>query len=211
VPRRRYLPRSSSPSRPLLGLRALRVNPSLFRRSKSRSHSSRLNPDPFPRRRLDRSPARRFNSLPACCRAFQVNHNQDNSSRRNNIHVVYEIAADLTALVHVAFIAFVIFGAVLGRRSRTWRLLHIAAMAYGVAIEVFYWYCPLTYVEQYLRTKAGRGMYQEAFVQHYLNKLVYIDAPQWSLIALAALVLLGNAALYAHWRTSNSPGALSRQ
>ena len=56
----------------------------------------------------------------------------------------YEIAADLTALVHLAFILFVIFGALLGRLSRWWRAAHLIAMAYGFLIEVFYWYCPLT-------------------------------------------------------------------
>ena len=67
--------------------------------------------------------------------------------------MIYEIAADITALMHLTFLAFVVFGTWMGRRSRWWRALHLACMAYGVLIEVFYWYCPLTYVEQYLRAK----------------------------------------------------------
>lgn len=113
--------------------------------------------------------------------------------------MIYEIAADLTALSHLTFIAFVIFGALLGRRSRTWKVLHLACMGYGVLIEVFYWYCPLTHLEQYLRTKAGSGSYQEAFIAHYLNMFIYLDAPQWSLILAAALVLAINLGLYFYW------------
>ena len=116
----------------------------------------------------------------------------------------YEIAANLTALAHLAFLAFVVFGAFLGRRHRAWKYLHVGAMAYGVAIEVFYWPCPLTYVEQYLRRRAGRGIYEEPFIAHYLNQLIYVDLPQWTLIVAAVVVLAINAALYAR-RTRSAP------
>ena len=113
--------------------------------------------------------------------------------------MIYEIAADLTAVAHLTFIAFVLFGAIMGRRSRAWKVLHLACMGYGLAIEVFYWYCPLTVLEQYLRTKAGRGSYQDAFIAHYLNQLIYLDVPQWSLIVAAGIVLALNLALYFYW------------
>ena len=113
--------------------------------------------------------------------------------------MAYELAADLTALAHFAFILFVIFGALLGRRKRVWRYLHLASMVYGVMIEVFYWYCPLTYLEQYLREKAGAGSFEEGFITHYLNKLIYLNAPQWSLILAAVVVLAVNLGLYVYW------------
>jgi hypothetical protein len=120
---------------------------------------------------------------------------------------MYGLAADVTALFHLLFILFVVFGAVLGRRSSPWKWLHIACMGYGVLIEVFYWYCPLTYVEQYLRDKAGRGAYSEPFIEHYLNKLIYLDVPQWTLIAAAALVLTLNAGAYLYWWRSQRSAA----
>jgi hypothetical protein len=72
-------------------------------------------------------------------------------------------------------------------------------MAYGVLVEVFYWYCPLTYLERFLRKQSGRGVYEEPFIAHYLNRLIYLEVPQWSLIVAAVLVLMGNLALYAYW------------
>ena len=121
---------------------------------------------------------------------------------RYNGAVWYELAANLTALTHFAFLVFVVFGAYLGRRSRPWRYAHMVCMTYGVMIEVFYWYCPLTYVEQTLRKRAGRGFYEEPFIAHYLNQIIYLDLPQWSLI-LAAMIVLGvNATLYTCWSRS---------
>lgn len=111
----------------------------------------------------------------------------------------YELAADLTALAHAAFVALVIFGALLGRSSRFWRIAHIFSMTYGVLIEIFYWNCPLTLLEQFLRLRAGQGMYSESFIAHYVNQLLYLDVPQWSLIAGAAAVLGTNLALYLIW------------
>ncbi|HWP84711.1 MAG TPA: DUF2784 domain-containing protein [Terriglobia bacterium] len=115
--------------------------------------------------------------------------------------MAYEVAANLVAILHFAFLAFVVFGVALGRRSRIWRAVHIAAMLYGVAIEVFYWICPLTSLEQYLRQQAGRGSYEEPFIAHYLNKIIYLEVSQGALIiaALAVLGLNGGYYLY-RWR-----------
>lgn len=113
----------------------------------------------------------------------------------------YALAADLVAVVHFSFLAFVVLGALLGRRSRGWRYTHLAAMAYGVLIEVFYWYCPLTYVEQYLRRSAGEESYTEPFIAHYLNRLIYLEVSQGALIAAAVAVLAANSGYYLYlWR-----------
>ena len=111
----------------------------------------------------------------------------------------YEITANLTAAVHLVFLGFVVFGALLGRCNRWWRYAHLVAMVYGVFIEIFYWYCPLTYVEQYLRERAGRGSYREPFIAHYLNAIIYLDVPQWTLILVAGAVLAINCGLYVWW------------
>lgn len=112
----------------------------------------------------------------------------------------YEIGADVIALGHFSFLALVVFGVLLGRTNRWWRLAHVAAMMYGVLIEIFYWPCPLTYLEQYLRSQAGRGRFDEPFIAHYLNQLVYLEAPQWTMIPAALAVLGTNCGLYLYLR-----------
>jgi hypothetical protein len=122
----------------------------------------------------------------------------------------YEIAATVTALVHLAFLLFVVFGAILGRRSLGWRVAHVVVMIYGVSIEVFYWYCPLTYLEQYLRRASGGSSYEEPFIVHYLNQIIYLEVPQWSLILAAVVVLAVNAAIYVRWSHKSSRTAQAR-
>ncbi len=113
--------------------------------------------------------------------------------------MIYGLAAGLAALAHLTFIAFIVFGAIWGRRSKPWRTLHIGCMIYGVGIEVFQWICPLTYVEKYFRDRAGAGVYEESFLIHYINRLIYIELPQWLLIVAAVAVLLANGWLYSRW------------
>ena len=110
------------------------------------------------------------------------------------------LAADVTVLFHLAFITFVIFGALLTRKHPRLRYLHWASLSYGLLVEVFNWYCPLTLLEQYLRTRLGRGVYERSFVVHYLDQLIYWDVPQWVLITGAVVVAALNIAFY--WRTA---------
>ncbi len=104
--------------------------------------------------------------------------------------------ADLVMLAHFAFVLFVVLGAllVLWRGWVAW--LHVPCAAYGVAIELFGWICPLTPLERRLRLAAGQGGYEGGFVDHYIGGALY--PADWSDIhlLLAAAVVLVNAALY---------------
>jgi hypothetical protein len=90
-------------------------------------------------------------------------------------------------------------------------MVHTLAMAYGVLVEVFCWYCPLTYLEQYLRRRAGRGSFSEPFIAHYLNKIIYLDVPQWSLILAACAVIAVNAAIYLRFPARNPRKATTQR
>lgn len=111
--------------------------------------------------------------------------------------MLYRWAADLTVLLHFLFILFVLFGAALVARWPRLKLLHWTALAYGLLVEVFNWYCPLTRLEQWLRRAGGQQAYERSFLVHYLETLIYWDVPQWVLIAGAAVVLVANVAYYA--------------
>lgn len=107
------------------------------------------------------------------------------------------LAADLVLLLHFGFVLFAIFGGVLvlWRRWLAWP--HLAAVAWGALIEFFDWTCPLTPLEQALRTAAGETAYAGSFIGHYLVALLYPAGLTRPLqIALGAALLLLNLAVY---------------
>ncbi|WP_436105835.1 DUF2784 domain-containing protein [Massilia sp. LjRoot122] len=111
--------------------------------------------------------------------------------------MIYRFLADAVLLLHLGFILFVVFGALLVARRPRLLPLHLAAAAWGFAIEVLGAICPLTHVENRMRLLAGDAGYSGGFIDHYLLPLVYPGAMTRSLqIALAAGVLLINAGLY---------------
>jgi hypothetical protein len=112
--------------------------------------------------------------------------------------MAYRFLAAAVLLVHLGFILFVVAGAALVARRRMLLPLHLAAVAWGVAIEVAGAACPLTALENRFRLLAGAAGYGGGFVDHYLVGLIYpsglTPGMQW---LLAAAVLAVNAVLYA--------------
>jgi hypothetical protein len=112
--------------------------------------------------------------------------------------MVYELLAAGVLAVHLGFILFVVAGAALVARRRRLLPFHLAAVAWGVAVEVAGAACPLTALENRLRLLAGTAGYAGGFVDHYLVALVYPAGLTRGMQALlAASVLAVNAVLYA--------------
>ena len=119
-----------------------------------------------------------------------------------------QVALALAVLVlalHLAFILWVIIGAVF-TRGRPWlACVHILCAAYGVVIEVGPWPCPLTIAENWFEVQAGRLPYHGPFLLHYLDLLVYPHVPPVLLTWLAVVVLAVNAVVYwRRWRRSRA-------
>jgi hypothetical protein len=111
--------------------------------------------------------------------------------------MTYRLLADAVLLLHLAFIVFVIFGALLVARWRGLLPVHLAALAWGVGIELLGAICPLTYVENAMRLRAGLAGYGGGFIEHYLLPLVYPgDMTRTIQYAMAAGVLFFNAGIY---------------
>ncbi len=70
-------------------------------------------------------------------------------------------------------------------------------MAWGAAVEFLHLYCPLTPLENALRSRAGDQGYDGGFIEHYLIPLIYPAGltPQIQLW-LGGIVLLINASVY---------------
>jgi hypothetical protein len=109
---------------------------------------------------------------------------------------LFRSGAEAAVALHFAWIVFVVSGAFFLRRRRRWKWIHLAAIVYSVAIEVYGWICPLTYVEQWFWTKAGIESYEGSFVTHYLERIIYLQAPQWLLVILAVALLVLTSTLY---------------
>ena len=86
---------------------------------------------------------------------------------------MYEIAANLILIVHLIFILFAVFGALLFFASTKIIFIHIPAFIWGSYIELTNSICPLTYLENWFLQKANLKTYSEGFIQNYLVPIVY--------------------------------------
>ncbi len=101
----------------------------------------------------------------------------------------YQLLADVVLTLHVAVVAFVIGGLVLiviGNLSNwrwvnaLWfRLAHLGAIAVVVAEVWLGVTCPLTTLEMWLREKANATTYSGSFIEHWLQRILYYEAPTW--------------------------------
>ena len=86
---------------------------------------------------------------------------------------MYEIAANLTLIVHFTFILFVVFGALLFFFAARVIFIHIPALIWGIYIEFTHSKCPLTYLENWFLYEANLTTYSNSFIQNYLVSIVY--------------------------------------
>jgi len=113
---------------------------------------------------------------------------------------LYKISADATVFIHLLWILFLIFGAIPGHKVRWIRNLHISALVFSILSQINSWICPITYLEIWLRSKAGLT-YSGGFIQHYIEKLVYLDVSRMAVFIGLFVVIVGSGLLY--WRGRN--------
>lgn len=112
---------------------------------------------------------------------------------------MYGLMADGVLVLHLSFVLFVAFGALLALRWPWIVWLHLPAAAWGVAIEFAGWVCPLTPLENQLRGLANEAQYSGDFVGRYVMPLIYPEGLTRDVqIGLGAVALLLNVGLYAY-------------
>ncbi|MGE8461988.1 MAG: DUF2784 domain-containing protein [Pseudomonas capeferrum] len=123
--------------------------------------------------------------------------------------MLFRLTADTLVLLHLAFILLVLFGGLLVLRWRPALLVHIPALAWGLAVEYLHLDCPLTSWENRMRSAAGDAGYQGGFVEHYIWPLIYPAGltPQTQVL-LGTVVLLLNVGIYGYvlWRWRRPTG-----
>ena len=68
-------------------------------------------------------------------------------------------------------------------RNSWFRLIHLIGIGVVVAQAWLGIVCPLTTLEMWLREQAGQVHYEGSFMQHWLQRLLYYDAPAWVFVA----------------------------
>jgi hypothetical protein len=106
-----------------------------------------------------------------------------------NVQTLYLLAADLTLLLHALFVAYVVVGLILVLTGKVlawnwvknpwFRWMHLAAITVVVLQAWFGVICPLTTLEMALRSRAGDSVYPGSFIAHWMETILYYDAPAW--------------------------------
>lgn len=120
---------------------------------------------------------------------------------------MYLFLADLVLIVHLAFVVFVLCGGLLVLRWRWIAWLHLPAATWGTVVEFTGWICPLTPLENWLRTQGGKASYQSDFIAQYLLPVLYPeDLTRHLQLLLGTGVVVLNAGVYVWlWRRHARP------
>ena len=111
--------------------------------------------------------------------------------------MLYKILADIVVLIHFLWIVFLFFGAFWGIKNKVAKIFHLSGLAFAFVIQIFDWYCPLTHLEVWLRSKHSPALtYAGSFIIHYIEQIVYIELSR-NLVLIFTICLCGwNGWLY---------------
>ncbi len=83
------------------------------------------------------------------------------------------VAAVVVAVVHMGFLAYIVFGGFLALRRLAWLWPSIAATLYSAYVTLTGLRCPLTTLEKWLLETGGRVPYEGSYIGHYLHDVLY--------------------------------------
>ena len=111
--------------------------------------------------------------------------------------MLYKILADFVVLVHFLWIVFLFWGAFWGIKNKVAKISHLSGLAFAFIIQIFDWYCPLTHLEVWLRSKHSPTLTDAgSFIIHYLEKIVYVEISRFVVLVFTILLCGLNAWLY---------------
>jgi hypothetical protein len=83
------------------------------------------------------------------------------------------VAAVMVAVLHMAFLTYVVFGGFLALRRLAWLWPSIATTLYAAYVTLAGFTCPLTTLEKWLLEAGGRDPYEGSFIAQYLHDVLY--------------------------------------
>jgi hypothetical protein len=118
----------------------------------------------------------------------------------------FQLLADAVLALHVALVLFVVGALVLvvGGNLLGWRwvnalwfrLAHLATIAVVAAEAWLGIVCPLTTLEMWLRARAKTATYEGSFIEHWLQAVLFWEAPAWVFTVAYSVFALAVAAAW---------------
>jgi len=122
--------------------------------------------------------------------------------------LAYQLLADAVLLVHFGIVIFVVgaLGLVMTANAQRWpwanrlpfRVAHLAAIGIVVAQAWLGQVCPLTTLESWLRVQAGSTGYRQSFIEHWVGRILFYEAPFW--VFTLIYTVFGLLVIAAWWR-----------
>lgn len=106
------------------------------------------------------------------------------------MNTIWDWAADGVALLHYAFVAYVLVGGYLAWRWPRTIALHVLAIIWAVLIVTVHVQCPLTALQNLFREQAGRAPLNGGFIDNYIRGTFYPTHGAASAQALAGVLVL---------------------
>ena len=102
----------------------------------------------------------------------------------------YQLLADSVLVLHLGIVVFVVGGLLLvvaGNTVARWpwvnslwfRIAHLLAIGIVTAQAWLGQVCPLTTLESWLRVQAGAAAYGKSFVETWVQRVIFYEAPTW--------------------------------
>jgi len=90
--------------------------------------------------------------------------------------MVYNLLSDCVIIIHFLWIIFILFGFLVSLRFYRVSSVHVAGLVFTLVLNLGGWYCPLTYLENYLYTLYNPQLpYGGSFITNNLQKLIYLE------------------------------------
>ena len=86
---------------------------------------------------------------------------------------MYEFLANITLIIHLIFILFVIFGGLLFFIFSKAIYIHFPSLIWGIYIELTRSICPLTYLENWFLYQGQLKTYSNSFILNYILPIIY--------------------------------------
>ena len=103
---------------------------------------------------------------------------------------MYELFANLSLIVHLIFILFVVFGGLIFFIFPKIIYIHIPALLWGIYIELTNSVCPLTYLENWFLYQSGLTTYTNDFINNYLFLIIYPEAITTNVQTFIGIILI---------------------